>query len=64
VAASRAEDDEDEPEQDTPAQSAGDDSDGGGISFIVLLLIGLSVAMVGLLAAAAFLALQGRRPAG
>jgi hypothetical protein len=64
VAASRAEDDEDEPEQDTPTQSAGDDSDGGGISFIVLLLIGLSVAMVGLLAAAAFLALQGRRPAG
>jgi peptidase MA superfamily protein len=64
VATSQADDEEDEPEPDTPAQTAGGDSDGGGISLIVVLLVGLSVAMVGLLAAAAFLAMQGRRTDG
>jgi hypothetical protein len=53
-------DDDDEPDQDQPAQSPGD-SDDGGISLIVVLLVGLSVAMVALLGAAGFLALQGRK---
>jgi hypothetical protein len=52
-------DDGDEPDDDPPAQTAGGDS-GGGVSLVVILLAGLSVAMVGLLAAAGFLAMKGR----
>ena len=52
--------DDNQPDRGRPAQTAGD-SDGGGISLIVVLLAGLSVAMVGLLVAAGFLALQSRK---
>jgi hypothetical protein len=47
----------------TPANTAGD-SDGNGLSTIVIVLVALSVLFVGLLAAAGFLALRGRGTAG
>jgi hypothetical protein len=53
---------DDDRDTDTPA-SAASDSD-GGLSTIVIALIALSVAFVGLLGAAGFLALRGRRSAG
>ena len=65
ASSSQAQNDDDEPEGDTPAQSSpAGDSDGGGVSLIVVLLVALSVALVGLLGLAAFLAMQARRTAG
>ena len=56
-------DDDDDRDSSAPSSAAGD-SGNGGLSAIVIALIVLSVAFVGLLAAAAFLAMAGRRTAG
>jgi hypothetical protein len=55
--------DDDDQDNNTPA-SASSDSDGDGLSSAVIALIVLSVAFVGLLAAAGFLVIKGRGSAG